>query len=80
MLEIHIIGTANSGKSTIAKLIKKALLLFNIKNIIIDELKFVDFENLNEDITKDVLCLQAIAQKQTEPILVKIIQADRQKI
>jgi len=79
MLEIHIIGSTNSGKSTIAKLISKALSLFNIKNVIIDEMNYpANFESQKEDIVKDMLCLQAIAEKQTEIIPIKMIQMQRE--
>lgn len=43
MLKIRIEGTANSGKSTIAILIKEALDKAGIESKILDEEMFIDF-------------------------------------
>lgn len=80
MLEIHIIGSTNSGKSTIAKLISKALSLFNINNVIIDEMNYpANFETQKEDILFDAQCLSAIAKRHPlgKGIEIKMIQTQR---
>lgn len=81
MLEIKIIGTSNSGKSIIAKLIKKALSLFNINTIVIDETNHpVNFENQKEDIVFDAHRLLAIAKKHSlgKEIEIRMFQANRE--
>jgi len=83
MLEIHIIGSSNSGKSTIAKLISKALSLLNINNVIIDEMGYlVNFANQKEDILFDKQCLSAVAKRHPigKGIEIKMIQVQREKL
>ena len=78
MLEIHVIGTSNSGKSIVAKMIEKMLSVFNIENVVLDEFgQIVDSEN--DTLDRDVKKIMAMQRKYTlgNEILIKMIQVRR---
>ena len=81
MLEIEIKGTSDSGKSSIAKLIKMVLNSVNIEVSIIDEFGFnVHFENSAEEQVKDLKRYQAIAKRHQafNEIPIKMTQINRE--
>jgi adenylate kinase family enzyme len=81
MIEINIIGSTNSGKSIIAKLIAKTLSEFNIDHVVLDEIERIDnFEN--ESAHLDTMRIKAIRKKYNvmKPIKIKMIQSNRESI
>ena len=72
MLQIQVIGSINSGKSTLAKIISKSLNTLNINTEIIDE------ENNQKYDKTDLLKLIKIIEKLDEqPIVIETIQLQR---
>ncbi len=72
MIKIQVIGSANSGKSTLAKIISKSLNTLNINTEIIDE------ENNQKYDKTDLLKLIKIIEKLDEqPIVIETIQLQR---
>lgn len=72
MIKIQVIGSANSGKSTLAKIISKSLNTLNINTEIIDE------ENNQKYDKTDLLKLIKIIEKLDEqPIVIETIQSQR---
>ena len=80
MLEIHIIGTTNSGKSIIAKLIAKTLAIFNIPTFIIDEMNLpVNYEK--ESLDFDAKRIIAVQQNYNlgRALPIRVIQMQKEK-
>jgi adenylate kinase family enzyme len=72
MLQIQVIGSINSGKSTLAKIISKSLNTLNINTEIIDE------ENNQKYDKTDLLKLIKIIEKlDGQPIVIETIQSQR---
>ena len=81
MIEIHIIGTTNSGKTTICKIIAKALAVINIPVKIIDEFDF-PIHYQTETFECEMKKIIAVQKKyQTEnPIVIKTVQCQKGRL
>ena len=72
MIRIQVIWSANSGKSTLAKIISKSLNTLNINTEIIDEEQNQNYDN------NDLLKLIKIIEKLGgQPIIIETIQSQR---
>jgi adenylate kinase family enzyme len=79
-MEIIIIGSSNSGKSIIAKLIVKALSIFDIQTCVYDELNQpVDFDHENSSLEFDAKRMNAVHEKHKlgSAITIRMIQAQK---
>jgi adenylate kinase family enzyme len=80
MLKIQVIGSANSGKSTLAKIISRSLNILNINTKVIDEAtELIHKEPTQEYNKNDLLKLIKIIEKlDGQPIIIETIQSQRE--
>lgn len=82
-MEIRIIGYTDSGKSIVAKLIVKALSIFDIPTCVYDELdRPVDFEHDNETIEDSAKQMNSLHEqhKLGEAITIRMIYREKNKL
>lgn len=78
MLEIHIIGSTNSGKSTIAQLITKTLNSAKIESLILDEFgDIIDIKNEENNFFEKKIAVLSKRYVMGNEILIKMIQIQR---